>query len=130
MTEVAERAERRTQEQWDELARAEIIPALQSGVKLKDVAATYAKGYTNAIRKTLTRLGYDTKGQPLEIEAIEASRPDRLASKVATARKAGKSWRELEQATGQSTAQLKELLGQYGHGELTHGRSGGTAEES
>jgi hypothetical protein len=122
MATETERRPRRTADEWDALAREQIIPALRAGAKLKDVAEEHAKGYTNAIRKTLTRLGFDSKGQPLEIEPLESDRPDRLADKVIRRREAGASWRELEQATGQSTAKLKELLAGRGREDLTHGR--------
>jgi phosphoglycolate phosphatase-like HAD superfamily hydrolase len=97
----------------------DIVRQLKAGTTMTDIRAEFGQGAK--IRKALTEAGYNTKGEKIEVEAINGSGKT-LATRVARAREAGKAWYSLEIATGKSETQLKDLLTEHGFGELAEGR--------
>lgn len=116
---VAPRRPNRSNEEWDKLALATIVPALQAGTSMTEIRAQYGAGPT--IRRALDRVGYDTKGRKVESVAIKAA-GKALAARVAKRRQAGAAWWRLEHETGKSQDELKALLAKHGHASLTDGR--------
>jgi hypothetical protein len=131
MTDVTEQKQRhpsRTDDEWDELARGTIVPLLQDGTTMTEVRKRYGQGAT--IRAALARVGYNTKGQPLELQRITGSRPYILANRVAERRKAGVAWWQVELEAGKPRAELEALLRKHGHEDVVSGRVIKTKEEA
>ena len=115
----------RTVEQWDTVAREEIVPMLQGGATMTEVRAMYGAG--NTIRAALTRVGYNTKGQPIEQVTVKASNKKVLAKRVADRRAAGAAWWRISLETGMDKQALVDLLAAHNQAEangqpLTGGR--------
>lgn len=96
-----------------------IVKLLKAGTTMTDVRAQYGSG--PAIRKALSKAGYNTKGEQVELEKISGSGAS-LAKKVAAERKNGVAWYTLALRTGKDESVLKELLEEHGHGDLVSGR--------
>lgn len=124
VTTITRRANR-TDEQWDTVARDEIVPMLQGGATMTEVRALFGAG--NTIRAALTRVGYNTKGQPIELTPVKASNKKVLAKRVADRRMAGAAWWRISLETGLAKSELVNLLAAHNTDEangqsLTGGR--------
>lgn len=122
MSEVLNTARRsnRTQDEWDTLARDTIVPMLQAGTTMTEVRSQFGAG--NTIRAALTRVGFNTKGQPIELAPVKGSNKKVLASRVLARRQSGVAWWRLELETGLAKQELIELLNSHGHSDVTQGR--------
>lgn len=125
VTGTTTRRANRTDEQWDAVARDEIVPMLQGGAPMKEVRAMYGAG--NTIRAALTRVGYNTKGQPVEAHVVKASKRSVLAKRVADRRMVGAAWWRISLETGLAKSELVNLLAEHSADEangqsLTGGR--------
>lgn len=115
------RRDNRTQDEWDRVARDEIVPMLQGGATMTQVRAQYGAG--NTIRAALTRVGFNTKGQPVETAKVAISKqPKVTATRVADRRNAGCAWWRLELETGLAKQELIALLRDHGYEQVTEGR--------
>ena len=111
-----DRRPNRSQAEWDALALDVIVPRLQAGDKMTDIRAEFGAGPT--IRRALSRVGYNTKGQQVTVVgAVKTARvaPKVLAQRVADRRMAGAAWWRLELETGKSADDLRTLLTEHGH---------------
>jgi hypothetical protein len=119
------RRSNRTQDEWNTVALEEIVPALQGGATMTEIRAQYGAG--NTIRAALTRVGYNTKGQPIELVAVKGSNKKVLAKRVADRRMAGAAWWRISLETGLDKQALVDLLAAHNQAEangqpLTGGR--------
>jgi hypothetical protein len=87
---------------------------------MTEIRAQYGAGVT--IRRALSRVGYNTKGQQVTIGSTKGSNAKVLAKRVADRRNAGAAWWRLEMETGKSMDELKALLTQHGYETVATGR--------
>lgn len=114
------RRSNRSNAEWDKLAREVIVPALQDGTLMKDIRAEYGAGVT--IRKALSRIGYNTKGQKVTIGKTTGTKAQVLARRVADRRAEGAAWWRLEMETGKAQDELKAILAKHGYDAVVSGR--------
>lgn len=116
---------KRSDEQWDQLFAAEILPALQAGETMTSLRAQY--GPSEKIRQAARRAGYATtndarRGEqtfsPISVKGAGKA----VAKRIATARQAGCSFNHISLRTGKDVAELKTLLRQHGYTDLANGR--------
>lgn len=119
-TDATTRRPNRSNEEWDKLAREVIVPALQAGTTMTELRAQYGAGVT--IRRALARIGYNTKGQKMQVLRTTGSRPQVRAKRVAERREAGAPWWLLEMETEMSADALKADVAKYANAELASGR--------
>jgi hypothetical protein len=110
----------RSQADWDKLALDTIVPMLQDGTSMTDIRAQFGAGPT--IRRALTRVGYNTKGQKVGDTKTVGTKPAVLAKRVAERRRSGAAWWRLELETGKDADTLRSLLTEHGETDLTSGR--------
>jgi hypothetical protein len=110
----------RTNEEWDKLALEVIVPRLQAGDTMTAIRADFGAGVT--IRKALSRVGYNTKGQQVTIGKTAGSNAKVLAKRVAERRQQGAAWWRLAMETGKDMDELKAILTKHGYESVVNGR--------
>ncbi len=86
-----------------------IAKDLQGGTKMKDVRAEYGFGSGGAIRAELAKNGYDSKGGTITLPTLPKSTKAR-AKALAALRTAGTPWYILVQVTGNTEAEVREIV--------------------
>ncbi len=86
-----------------------IAKDLQGGAKMKDVRNEYGFGSGGAIRAELAKNGYDSKGGTITLPTLPKSTKAR-AKALAALRTAGTPWYILVQVTGNTEAEVREIV--------------------
>jgi hypothetical protein len=110
------RRSNRSQSEWDALALGTIVPMLQDGTKMTEIRDQFGAGPT--IRRALSRVGYNTKGQQVKVVGtvkVARVQPKVLAKRIAERRENGAAWWRLELETGKQADELRVLLAEHGY---------------
>lgn len=106
------RAARRTRAEVDLLV-PDFVKHLTAGGKMRELKAKHGFTDDGPIRAALLRGGYDSKGQPVDVESITL-KGVKLADRLVKERNDGTPWYQLELATGLSQGELKKIVAERG----------------